>query len=89
MPPVAISAEDSSEFIQQWQLDKKWKGDFDGMVERRKVRVLVAHSQLMFFFDKARIRGVSYDAFHEFEKYINKQLKTGRSGLIQISGLAM
>lgn len=55
----------------------------------RKVRVLVAHSQLMFFFDKARIRGVSYDAFHEFEKYINKQLKTGRSGLIQISGLAM
>ena len=77
MPPAAISAEDSSEFIQQWQLDEKWKGDFDGMVERRKIRVLVAHSKLFFFFDQARIRGVSYDAFREFEIYINKKLKTG------------
>jgi membrane-bound lytic murein transglycosylase MltF len=77
LPPVAISAEDSSEFIQQWQLAEKWKGDFDGMVERRRIRVLVAHSKLFFFFDKARIRGVSYDAFREFEAYINKKLKTG------------
>ena len=49
MPPVAIAAEDSSEFIQQWQIDQKWKGDFDGMVERRKIRVLVAHNKLLFF----------------------------------------
>jgi membrane-bound lytic murein transglycosylase MltF len=81
VPPVAISAEDSAEdpdaFIQQWQINKKWNGDFDGMVERRKIRVLVAHNQLMFFFDKARIRGVSYEAFHAFENFINKQLKTG------------
>jgi membrane-bound lytic murein transglycosylase MltF len=35
------------------------------------------HNKLMFFFDKARIRGVSYDAFREFEAYINKKLKTG------------
>ena len=77
MPPVAISAEDSSEFIQQWQIAEIWKGDFDGMVERRRIRVLVVHNKLMFFFDKAHIRGVSYDAFREFEDYINKKLKTG------------
>jgi len=77
MPLVAISAEDPDAFIAQWQIDKQWKGDFDGMVERRKVRVLVAHNPLLFFFDKARIRGLSYEAFQEFEKYINKQLKTG------------
>ncbi len=77
LPLVAISAEDSDAFIQQWQLDEKWKGDFDGMVERRRIRVLVAHNKLMFFFDKARIRGVTYDAFREFEVYINKKLKTG------------
>jgi membrane-bound lytic murein transglycosylase MltF len=77
MPPVAIGVEDSSEFIQQWQIDEKWQGDFDGMVERRRIRVLVAHNKLMFFFDQARIRGVTYDAFREFEKYINKKLKTG------------
>ena len=77
MPPVAMAAEDSSEFIQQWQIDQKWKGDFDGMVERREIRVLVAHNKLLFFFDKARIRGTTYDAFREFEAYINKKLKTG------------
>ena len=77
MPPVAIGAEDSSEFIQQWQVDQKWKGDFDGMVERRKIRVLVAHNKLLFFFDKAQIRGTTYDAFREFESFINKKLKTG------------
>jgi len=77
IPPVAISAEDSDAFIQQWQIDQKWKGDFDGMVERRKLRVLVAHNKLMFFFDTARIRGTTYDAFREFENYINKKLKTG------------
>jgi len=77
MPPVAIAAEDSSEFIQQWQIAEKWKGDFDGMVERRRIRVLVAHNKLLFFFDKARIRGTTYDAFREFETYINKKLKTG------------
>jgi len=77
IPLAAVSSDDSNEFIQQWQVDKKWKGDFDGMVERRKIRVLVTHNQLMFFFDQARIRGITYDAFLEFEKYINKKLKTG------------
>ncbi len=63
--------------MQQWQLDKAWKGDFDGMVERRKIRVLVVDNPLLFFFDKAQIRGVSYDALLEFEKHINRKLKTG------------
>ncbi len=63
--------------MEQWQLNKAWKGDFDGMVERRKIRVLVVDNPLLFFFDKAQIRGVSYDALLEFEKYINKKLKTG------------
>ncbi|MBT8120775.1 MAG: transporter substrate-binding domain-containing protein [Gammaproteobacteria bacterium] len=63
--------------MQQWQLDKTWKGDLDGMVERRKIRVLVVDNPILFFFDEAKIRGVSYDAFLEFEKFINKKLKTG------------
>jgi len=77
IPLVAVSSDDSNEFIQRWQVDEKWKGGFDDMVERRKIRVLVTHNQLMFFFDQARIRGMTYDAFLEFEKYINKKLKTG------------
>jgi len=70
-------SEESNDFIEQWQIDKPWKGDLDGMVERRIIRVLVVHNKMMFFFDKARMRGLTYESFHEFEKSINKQLKTG------------
>jgi len=77
-PLTAISSPDDPEsFLQEWQIDEKWTGDFDGMVERRKIRVLVAHNKLLFFLDKARIRGVTYDTFHKFEEYINRKLKTG------------
>ena len=77
MPLAAICADDSDAFMQQWQIDEAWKGDLDGMVERRKIRVLVAYNKLLFFLDKAQIRGITYDAFLKFEKYINKKLKTG------------
>ena len=76
-PLTAVGSDDSDAFMEQWQLDEKWAGNFDGMVERRKIRVLVAHNMLMFFLDKAKIRGVTYDAFVKFEEYINKKLKTG------------
>ncbi len=75
--PVAVQADQTSDFSQQWQLNKQWHGDFDAMVENRLIRVLVVHNKMMFFFDKARIRGITHDAFREFEKYINKKLKTG------------
>jgi len=75
--PAAIATDSSDAFMEQWQLNKAWKGDFDGMVKRRKIRVLVVDNPLLFFFDKAQIRGVSYDGFLAFEKFINKKLKTG------------
>ncbi|WP_455219415.1 transporter substrate-binding domain-containing protein, partial [Kaarinaea lacus] len=74
--PQVHSAE-TDDFIQKWQIDSRWTGDFDGMAEHRIIRVLVVHNKMMFFFDKATIRGVTHDAFREFEKYINKKLKTG------------
>jgi membrane-bound lytic murein transglycosylase MltF len=77
IPPAAVCSDDADVFMQQWQIDEKWTGDFDDMVERRKIRVLVAHNKLMFFLDKAKIRGITYDAFVKFEEYINKKLKTG------------
>ena len=75
MCPADVRPEETDDFIQQWQIDKQWTGDFDGMVKRRKIRVLVVHNKMMFFFDKARIRGLTYEAFREFETYINKKLK--------------
>jgi membrane-bound lytic murein transglycosylase MltF len=53
-----------------------WVGDFDQMAERRLIRVLVAYSKTFFFLDGGRQRGLSHDLLKEFEKFVNKKLKT-------------
>ena len=57
------------------ELDQTWSGDFDGMVERRFIRVLVTYNKTHYFLDRARERGATYEALMRFEKEINKQLK--------------
>ena len=37
--------------------NKPWKGDFDAMLERRIIRVLVPYSRTLYFVDKGRERG--------------------------------
>lgn len=50
-----------------------WTGDFDGMVERRIVRILVPYSRTFFFLDGATERGVVATAGRELEREINRQ----------------
>jgi membrane-bound lytic murein transglycosylase MltF len=52
-----------------------WKGDFDGMLERRVVRVLVPYSRTLYFIDKGAQRGLVADALKDFEVYLNKRHK--------------
>jgi membrane-bound lytic murein transglycosylase MltF len=54
-----------------------WTGDLDDMVERRVVRVLVVNSPLLYFVDKGRKRGLTYEAVKAFEKHLNKSLGMG------------
>ena len=41
-------------------LHEKWTGDFDGMVERRKIRALVTFNKMFYFLDGPTQRGVAY-----------------------------
>jgi len=75
--PAGVLADETKNFIERWQIGPEWTGDFDQMVERRLIRVLVVYNKMMFFFDQARIRGTAYEALREFEKYINAKLNTG------------
>jgi len=52
---------------------KPWKGDFDGMVQRRHLRVLVPYSRTLYYNDKGRERGITADLTRDFEQYINKK----------------
>jgi membrane-bound lytic murein transglycosylase MltF len=56
---------------------QKWTGDLDGMLKRRRIRVLTTYSKTHYFIDKGQQRGVAYDAFKEFENVLNKKYKTG------------
>jgi len=59
------------------ELIKTWAGDYEGMLERRQVRVLVVPNKMFYFIDKGQPRGVHVDLFREFEKFINGKVKTG------------
>ena len=50
-----------------------WTGDYDGMLERRMVRILVPYSRTHFFLDGARARGLLAAAGRELEQEINRR----------------
>ena len=51
-----------------------WKGDLNGMVERRFIRVLVTYNKTDFFLDGAATRGFTYEFFQKFDKFLHKRL---------------
>jgi membrane-bound lytic murein transglycosylase MltF len=53
-----------------------WKGDWDGIVARHLLRVLVSTGRTFYFVDKGTQRGITYDIFKGFEDEINQKLKT-------------
>ena len=54
-------------------IDLPWQGDLDGMLERRRIRVLVVPSRTFYFLDKGTQRGLAHDQGKAFETEINKK----------------
>jgi membrane-bound lytic murein transglycosylase MltF len=52
-----------------------WLGDFDGMVERRLVRVLVPYSRTLYFNDKGAQRGLTAGTVRDFEVFLARKYK--------------
>ena len=67
-----VEVEKSKEEFGHLSLDEQWKGDFDGMVERRLIRALVVFNKMQFFVDQGQHRGVSVELLEAFEKKINE-----------------
>ena len=71
------SAEPSADKPRQLNIAvKPWTGDFDQMVSRRMIRVLVPYSRSLYFNDKGRERGLAAELIRDFERYINQKHKT-------------
>ncbi len=51
-----------------------WRGDFDGMVERRIVRAVVPFGGYQFYYENGRPKGAAYDLLQRMESHINREL---------------
>jgi membrane-bound lytic murein transglycosylase MltF len=68
-------SETKKELIQNPAL-KPWTGDFDGMVQRRVIRALVAPSRTSYWLNGARQTGAEFELLKAFEEDINSRYKT-------------
>jgi membrane-bound lytic murein transglycosylase MltF len=50
-------------------------GDFDVMLERRSVRVLVPPSRTLYFNDKGHERGITAELVRDFEQFLNEKYR--------------
>ena len=78
-PAIAADAKSTQTTIERvapLPVLQPWTGDWDGIVKRRVLRVLVVYSRTFYFVDKGVQRGLTYEAFKGFEDDINKKLKT-------------
>jgi len=65
--------------------NKPWTGDFDGMLERRMIRVLIPYSRTLYYNDQGRERGITVELVRDFEQYLNnKHAKTLRKRPITV-----
>jgi membrane-bound lytic murein transglycosylase MltF len=73
-PPANAQVEPAAPQPRQLSLENKpWKGDFEAMLTRRLIRVLVPYSRTLYFVDKGRERGLTADLARDFEQHLNKK----------------
>jgi membrane-bound lytic murein transglycosylase MltF len=73
-PDSAVRDSDSV-LVMLRRSQKIYTGDFDTMLKRRIVRVLVPYSRTLFFNDKGKEHGITADNFREFEDFLNQKYK--------------
>jgi len=73
---AAQDAQDAKDDEERALVLRKWTGDFDGMIERRQIRVLTTYSKTHFFVDKGTQMGLVVDALKLFEDAVNKERNT-------------
>lgn len=65
---------ESGKNVRQLNLGNKvLMGDFDKMLERRLVRIVLPYSRTLFFNDKGRERGLAAELARDFEHFLNKK----------------
>lgn len=56
--------------------NKQWKGDFDGMLQRRMIRVDAPYRRSLYFVDKGKERAIGAELIRDFERWVNQKYVT-------------
>ena len=72
----AATVEDQQRDVALQRIGEQWRGDLDGMIERRQIRVATTFNRTHYFIDQGVQRGIAYEAFRLFEDELNTKLKT-------------
>ncbi|WP_375739888.1 transglycosylase SLT domain-containing protein [Pseudomonas boanensis] len=82
LPSVELSAAEEAE-VQAMVLPvpKAWVGDFEGMRERRLVRILVPYSKTFYAVDRGRQLGIAYEIGKGLEAWLNTKYPYQRKSL--------
>src|SRR5271167_1466365 len=88
-PPATLESTDADTARQKTALALpktygRLTGDWDQILKRGALRVLVINNRTGFFYDKGRPRGAIAEAMEEFGIIINKQLKTGAKKFVVV-----
>lgn len=66
-------------------LFEPYKGDLDGMIKRRLIRIGVPYSRTYYFVDEGVQRGVSYEMGRAFENELNRKLGTNPGSHVHVA----
>jgi len=73
---LAVSEKLTKSEARKLEFSKKtFTGDFDQMLERRVLRVLVPFSRTLYFTDRGREMGFAAETVRDFEQWLNKKYK--------------
>ena len=67
--------DESTDLPEAYNPIDSWTGDFDGMVERRVLRILTVYSVGRYYMDGAQEKGLVHESARLFEDFLNKRLK--------------
>ena len=76
---TSLSLSTATAAVTALQLETQaWKGDWDEIFERGTIRIVVPYSRTLFFNDRGSQMGLTADAIHEFQRWLNNKYKARR-----------
>ncbi len=55
--------------------ETRWIGDFDSLLEKRVIRVVIPYSRTLYYLDRGHERGLTVELVRDFERHLNQKYK--------------